>query len=293
MAAPVNIREMTAFRLVVLFTSFFVALLVASVVAVALPLLPGIPERTALLAASAVQCVVAFCIPAWICARFSSASPVAWLCLDVVPPLKAFAGVVLVYFLALPAMNGLIEWNASLHLPEFMSGIESTLREWEEANGGVAEKILEAKGIWPLLSGVAVVGILTGFSEELFFRGALQGVFSRSHISAGAAVWGAAVVFSALHFQFFGFLPRLLMGAFFGYLLVWSRSLWLPAFAHALNNSLVVATYSLGSDAAEGSGIDSFGLPAAGEFPWAAIASAVATGLLLWRFRAPLFKQRN
>ena len=59
-------------------------------------------------------------------------------------------------------------------------------------------------------------------------------------MKAHIAIWITAIIFSAVHFQFYGFIPRVLLGAFFGYLALWSGSLWLPIFAHALNNSLVV-----------------------------------------------------
>ena len=59
-------------------------------------------------------------------------------------------------------------------------------------------------------------------------------------MKAHIAIWTTAIIFSAMHFQFYGFIPRVLLGAFFGYLAFWSGSLWLPIFAHALNNSLVV-----------------------------------------------------
>lgn len=284
----VGVRSMAAMRLFVLFSAFFVCLLLAAAVGVGVQAIPGIEERTALLIVSAFQCVVAFCIPAWICARFSSDTPWKWLHATTVPAVRSFIGVVVVYVLALPAMNQLIEWNASIHFPSWASGIEETLRGWEEANGEVGEKILAASGFWQTLSGILIVGILTGFSEELLFRGALQGVFVRSSISKGAAVWAAAAIFSAIHFQFFGFVPRMLMGAFFGYLLLWSGSIWLPVFAHALNNSLVVLTISMTKG--ESGGIDTFGVAGEGEIPWAAIFSFVATALLLWKFRSPLFK---
>ncbi len=74
----------------------------------------------------------------------------------------------------------------------------------------------------------------------IFFRGALQRIMATGGVSAHAAIWIAAFVFSAFHMQFFGFLPRLLIGAFFGYLLWWSGSLWLPVCAHALNNTMAL-----------------------------------------------------
>lgn len=188
--------------------------------------------------------------------------------------------------LALPFMNQLIEWNASMHLPQWASGLEETLRSWENSNQDITTRILDFKNAGGMLATVAVVGIATGFSEELFFRGALQGVFIHGGVSKGTAIWVAALIFSAIHFQFFGFVPRLLMGAMFGYLFYWSGSIWLPAFAHALNNSVVVIFSGIG---AFSTGVDSIGVSVGGEFPWAAIASGAATFLFLLRFRKYFF----
>ncbi|MDE6753857.1 MAG: CPBP family intramembrane metalloprotease [Muribaculaceae bacterium] len=281
----IDFKEIPAVRFLILFSSFFVALLIASGVAYAVSNIDSISERTGYLISSAVQCIVAFCLPAWFTAKFCSNYPSKWLYLDEFPSFMSLSGVIMLYLLALPAMNWLIEWNENIHLPEILKGLEATLRNWEETNGNVAQTILSVKSPLAVLAAVGVVGVLTGFSEELFFRGALQGILIRCAIPTALAVWGTAVIFSALHFQFFGFIPRLLMGALFGYLLVWSKSLWLPIFAHALNNSIVVIVASFPESAAHNVSIDNIGVAQNGMFPWLAMSSAAATIIFLYFFR--------
>lgn len=286
-------RNSAGFRLMVLFGVFFITLLSVTILSQAIPLIPGISERSAMFISSATQCLLAFCLPAWLTAKFASPVPSRWLYLDNAPTLKAIAGVIIVYVLALPAMNQIIEWNASIHFPQALHEVEETLRKWEESNNGITRKLLESSSIVGIITGVCIVGILTGFSEEIFFRGALQGIFVRSRIGTAISVWVAAIIFSAIHFQFFGFIPRMLMGAFFGYLLIWSKSLWVAAFAHALNNSVVVVTSSPLVFGNENGGIDTFGTASGDEFPWGALASGIATFIFLWRFRGIFFKARN
>jgi membrane protease YdiL (CAAX protease family) len=61
------------------------------------------------------------------------------------------------------------------------------------------------------------------------------------------AIWIAGLIFSAIHLQFEGFLPRLLLGAVLGYLFYWSRNLWIPILAHfVFNASQVLAQYFYG-----------------------------------------------
>ncbi len=286
-------RNSAGFRLMVLFGVFFITLLSVAILSQAIPLIPGISERSAMFISSATQCLLAFCLPAWLTAKFASPVPSRWLYLDNAPTLKAIAGVIIVYVLALPAMNQIIEWNASIHFPQALHEVEETLRKWEESNNGITRKLLESSSIGGIITGVCIVGILTGFSEEIFFRGALQGIFVRSRIGTAISVWVAAIIFSAIHFQFFGFIPRMLMGAFFGYLLIWSRSLWVAAFAHALNNSVVVVTSSPLVFGNGNGSIDTFGTTSGDEFPWGALASGIATFIFLWRFRGIFFKARN
>lgn len=288
--ASVEIREIPAVRLFVLMLSFFVLLLMSAGVSVGLRAIGIKDERVVLLTASAVQCLVAFCLPAWITARFSSPHPAKWLYLTKMPNGWCFLGVFVGYILVMPALNWIVDWNSHIHLPESMYKIEETFRSWEDANGGIANKILENASPLATVASVVIVGLLTGFSEELFFRGALQGIIQRSKVSKAVAVWGAAAIFSALHFQFFGFVPRLLMGAFFGYLLVWSGSLWLPIFAHALNNSMVVLTYNTGEIKGY---LENMGTVEGESISWVAVASAVAFAIYIFAFRYYLLRKEG
>ena len=87
---------------------------------------------------------------------------------------------------------------------------------------------------------ILIIGVLAGFGEELFFRGTFMRLMTTGRVNPHVAIWTVAVVFSAMHLQFFGFVPRTLLGAYFGYLLYWSRSLWVPIIIHASNNIIYV-----------------------------------------------------
>ena len=72
----------------------------------------------------------------------------------------------------------------------------------------------------------------------------MQNIFTNWTKSAHWGIVIAALLFSAMHMQFYGFLPRFAMGLLFGYLLIWSGSLWLPIICHFTNNgSAVLFTY--------------------------------------------------
>ncbi|MDE6491112.1 MAG: CPBP family intramembrane metalloprotease, partial [Muribaculaceae bacterium] len=110
----------------------------------------------------------------------------------------------------------------------------------EERARALTATLMGGGSVMDLIMGLLVVGVLAGVSEELFFRGALQRLLMTRPMNPHVAIWITAVIFSVFHFQFFGFFPRMLLGAFLGYAAWWSGSLWVPVVVHALNNMLVV-----------------------------------------------------
>lgn len=145
-----------------------------------------------------------------------------------------------VIFVSVPAMNWVIQLNESISFTGSLSPIVDWLRSMED-NANAMIGILQGNGtLADLFVNILILGVGAGISEELFFRGALQRLLSLGGMKAHSAIWVSAIIFSAVHMQFFGFVPRMLLGAYFGYLLLWSRSIWLPAAAHAFNNTLYV-----------------------------------------------------
>lgn len=244
--------------------------------------------RIRILIISAFQSLVTFALPVWITWNLTSTRPYYHLGLSSKPRLRAFLGIIILYIIATPAMNQLIFWNAGIKFPDSMAGLEEELRRWEDSAGSSVAILLSDTSIPLLLINIIVVGIITGFGEEMLFRGGLQRMMTASGINPVASIWIAAFIFSTIHLQFFGFFPRLIMGAYFGYLLYWSESLWNAIIAHALNNSLVVAStwLTIGKIFPENS--EYFGVVASG-IPWPCIGSAVLTALFLWKFRKFFF----
>jgi membrane protease YdiL (CAAX protease family) len=100
--------------------------------------------------------------------------------------------------------------------------------------------LTDFQNIEEFLVGILVIGVLAGIGEEVFFRGLIQ---PKVRLYTGSIHWGiwlTAILFSAIHMQFYGFLPRMFLGAIFGYLYVYSGSLVYPILAHIFNNSITV-----------------------------------------------------
>ena len=138
---------------------------------------------------------------------------------------------------------------------------------------------MKADNIGALLINIGLLALLPALSEELSFRGTLQQILGNK----AAAIWVTAFIFSAIHMQFYGFVPRMLMGAMFGYVFVWTGSLWVPILMHFTNNGLAVLTYYLFDECGENSKniADTIG---AGDTWWLGVISIVITSLGLLIF---------
>lgn len=189
-----------------------------------------------------IQDLLIFIVPAIAVAMLSTRYPASLLSVDKLPDLKITLMALATLIVSVPAMNLLVEWNQNIKLPESMAAIETAMRGMEKAAADTINLLFKEHSVGALIVNVLIIGVLAGFSEELFFRGALQRLLTVGGRNIHLMIWVTAFVFSAFHLQFYGFVPRLLLGAFFGYLLCWTGSLWLPILIHAVNNSIVVIT---------------------------------------------------
>ena len=142
---------------------------------------------------------------------------------------------------ALPAISMLAEWNKGMELPSFLASVEEMMRQMEESAKLMTEQFLNTSSVGMMFVNLFVMALLPAVGEEMMFRGWLQRVLGKS-VSCHTAIWVAAFVFSAIHFQFYGFIPRMLIGAALGYLYYYTGSLWAPIVAHFTNNAAAVVT---------------------------------------------------
>jgi membrane protease YdiL (CAAX protease family) len=169
-----------------------------------------------------------------------------------------------------------IEWNQNISFPgdQWARDIEKSLAE------GV-KFITQFNSPTDLIFAFVVIAILPAIGEEIVFRGMIQNDFYRATGNIHTAVWVSAILFSAIHIQFFGFVPRMLLGALFGYLYYWSGNLWIAVLAHFVNNGFTVVGLYLYQK-----GLINVDLENTTSTPWQAVAfSAVCTILLLYSFK--------
>ncbi|MEY2792112.1 MAG: hypothetical protein RJA76_104 [Bacteroidota bacterium] len=143
-----------------------------------------------------------------------------------------------------PLLEYIIELNKNMVLPTAYKDLETWMRSSELAMEKTTKLLLHFDSHLDFILGIMTIGFMAALGEELFFRGVVQNLFLNYLNNTHVAIWLSAAIFSFIHFQFFGFFPRLLLGAFFGYLYVWYKNIWVPVLAHFFNNALgVTASY--------------------------------------------------
>ena len=273
----------------ILFLTFFVMMIVVSFMQLAVSKIITDP-RNSFIISSALQAVLMFIFPSFLTAYLCNPSPLQYLGLKNKVYPAEFIGVIIVFVIATPALNVIIDWNANISFPENAYWLEKNFREWEDNAAAITQMVLGDTSIWGLISGILFVGCLTGLAEEMFFRGGIQRAMVKAGINYHLAVWCGAFIFSAIHFQFFGFVPRLIIGASLGYLYYYSGSLWVAAFAHAVNNSAVVLTSWMAARKLISVEIDRIGI---GEDFIMALVSLIFTFIIIYFFGKKLFYYRN
>lgn len=225
------------------------------------------------------QSVGMFILPPLVLAYLWSEKPFSYLQLNSAPTWWDSKKIVLIMVAAIPAINLLSFFNQQLVLPDFMQGVEVWMRNAEAETALITQKFVNVKGVNALLFNIFLISIIPALGEELFFRGTIQKIFTEWK-NAKLAIWLAAIIFSTIHLQFLGFLPRMLLGAFFGYLLLWSGSLWLVILAHFTNNFLAVVFYYFKFNGFRVIDLDRIGT---GDTLWLGIFSCIVTiaGIIL------------
>ncbi|MBM3912418.1 MAG: CPBP family intramembrane metalloprotease [Sphingomonadales bacterium] len=164
---------------------------------------------------------------------------------------SAWLGGMALTILCLPMVYNLFHLNQGLpysRLAEAYPAIKRVSLDWqatEQSSQQLLTVLMKPDGILYGLIGVVVLALLPAFGEELVFRGSLQPLIQQQLRNPHAGVWVSALLFSAIHGQWLGFVPRCLLGALFGYLVLWSGSVWPAIMGHFCNNLLSFLAYKL------------------------------------------------
>jgi len=147
--------------------------------------------------------------------------------------------VIAIMMLIVPFVGLLLEWNMQISFPDWLLRFDVTSEE-------IIEAFLKMSTIWDLLYTLIVIAVIPAIGEELLFRGYLQQKIGKWLKNPHTAIVITAFLFSAIHLDVQGIIPRFVLGVLLGYLYYWSKSLWLPILAHFVNNAqAVIFSYPL------------------------------------------------
>ncbi|MFT5885630.1 MAG: membrane protease YdiL (CAAX protease family) [Arcticibacterium sp.] len=198
-----------------------------------------------------------------------------------IPKPRVFVIVFLIQLCFMPLSGWFQEMNEGMTFPESMAGLEAFFRGMEDSMAQLTEYLTNFDSLPKMFTGLVVIAVIAGIGEELIFRGLIQRKLYKGFGNPHVAIWVAAIIFSAIHMQFYGFLPRIMLGALFGYFYLWTGNIWVPIAAHIFNNGFAVVMFYLSH-----TGVISTDLEELETFPIpAVIASLVLTGGLMWYFQ--------
>lgn len=193
--------------------------------------------------------------------------------------LYAIATMAMVCLMPLVSVSAL--WNEGIKLPESFKAIEELMRSFETAANDATLLLMQGQGTASLISCLVVMALIPAVGEELLFRGCLQKGLQNKTGNGHLAVWLTACLFSFIHFQFYGFIPRLILGVALGYFYLYSRSLLIPIWAHFFNNATSVLAYKLFYQASGETNLSTMGTPSHLDSAWLIGAAAVSLALYL------------
>ena len=238
------------------------------------------------------QSVAMFLLPPLCMAYLWSEQPLVWLKLKRKSNEERGYGIwaMILMLVALPAINLLGYLNQQMTLPAFLEPLEQWMKNAEENAKVLTEQFLNVTTYGGLIINLLLMALLPAVAEELTFRGMLQKLFQGSKVAESPsakvphiAIWVTAILFSAIHMQFYGFLPRMLMGALFGYVLVWTGSLWVPILMHFTNNAMAVLLYFMTQRAGwDMEKVDTIGT---NDTLWLGVVSMILTIVGIYAFR--------
>ncbi|MEO7983667.1 MAG: type II CAAX endopeptidase family protein [Bacteroidota bacterium] len=184
-----------------------------------------------------IQFVSLFLVPSFLCAWFFSTDSKRYLGFKKPSAIGYFLAGVAVLIVAMPAVGFLGELNRNVQFP---AGIEKWMKEQELEAAKSIQAILSKHTIKDLVLNVICIAGLAAVGEELFFRGVAQRLLIKLFKSPWAGIIISAFLFSAMHVQFYGFLPRFVLGILLGAVYWYSGSLWTAILAHFVYDAALI-----------------------------------------------------
>lgn len=202
--------------------------------------------------------IFTFTLPPILYAIFVKKDPLKSLGFNKVSIKWLLIGLVLIFAIT-PLNSVFAEWNANIKLPESMREIELLMQEMQAAATSIIEQFVNVDSISGLILNLFMIAGLAALGEELLFRSVIQNSLINICKNAHIGIILASMIFSFIHFEFYGFVPRFVLGLILGYMYYYSRSIWVPMAMHFVNNGTIVFIYFLNHKGITNIDVDTFG----------------------------------
>ena len=222
-----------------------------------------------------IQFVALYIIPVFLFARLSDTKPADYLGFRSANSIYYILGIT-VLLVALPFVDWTGKINHSL-IPE-STAIGRWMESMEEDAAKQIAYMLKGQNISDLFLNLIFVAVFAGVGEELFFRGVLQRLFIKAFKSPWAGILIAAFIFSAIHLQFYGFIPRFILGILLGLIYWYSGSIWPAILAHFAYDAFAVVVIHFNPEMADKDGVTA---GVANQWMLAAVSLALIIGIIV------------
>ena len=226
-----------------------------------------------------IQSVFLFIVPAFVAGALFEQSTTGYFGMNKIPSGKACLIIFFLMMVSAPFISELVSLNEMMKLPSALGGMEKWMKDTEAEAAQITEKFLDVHSAGGFLVNMLMIAIIPALGEELMFRGLLQRLLGEWFKNIHVAIFVSAFVFGAIHFQFYGILPRMMLGVMFGYLYLWTGTLWAPVFAHFINNGTAVLISYLSNTGTLHANYENFGST---DNIFLIILSLILTGFLLY-----------
>lgn len=148
--------------------------------------------------------------------------------------------VIALYFVAVPLVAWLVKINENVRFPESLQTLENALKSIQDSATEMTEKFMNVSTIGGILVNIFVMAIVPAVSEEMLFRGCIQKTLTDKMRNKFLAILISAFIFSAAHLEFYGLLPRFILGIILGYVFYYTGNILMSMLLHFINNSIAV-----------------------------------------------------
>jgi membrane protease YdiL (CAAX protease family) len=187
-----------------------------------------------------LQSIFLFIIPSLIAGTLFEQSSTGYFGMKKIPSGSILLIILIIMMVSLPLINWMVSLNEMMKLPASLWGMEKWMKEAEDQASQITEKFLDVHSMGGFAVNMLMIAVIPAIGEEMVFRGLFQRLLGEWFKNIHVAIFLAAFLFAAIHLQFYGLLPRMMLGVMFGYLYLWTGTLWAPVFAHFLNNGAAV-----------------------------------------------------